>query len=72
MIDTLAKYVLDDGFTFEQVIMERGWGNPLFGFLFDLGSKEHTYYVWWIYSFDQGGTLQSWRTEPLIMITGSG
>eukprot|EP00253_Pinus_taeda_P014345 PITA_14345 len=68
----MAMYVLDDGCPFEQAIMERGRGNPLFGFLFDLGSKEHTYYVWRLYSFAQGDTLQRWRTEPFIMITGSG
>ncbi|XP_057949874.1 protein RRC1 isoform X2 [Malania oleifera] len=72
MIDTMALYVLDGGCAFEQAIMERGRGNPLFNFLFELGSKEHTYYVWRLYSFAQGDTLQRWRTEPFIMITGSG
>ncbi|KAK1417788.1 hypothetical protein QVD17_26922 [Tagetes erecta] len=33
---------------------------------------EHTYYVWRLYSFAQGDTLHRWRTEPFIMITGSG
>ncbi|PIN11907.1 putative splicing regulator [Handroanthus impetiginosus] len=72
VIDTMALYVLDGGCAFEQAIMERGRGNPLFSFLFDLGSKEHTYYVWRLYSFAQGDTLQRWRTEPFIMIAGSG
>ncbi|KAK4786488.1 hypothetical protein SAY86_003177 [Trapa natans] len=72
VIDTMALYVLDGGCTFEQAIMERGRGKPLFSFLFDLGSKEHTYYIWRLYSFAQGDTLQRWRTEPFIMITGSG
>ncbi|KAK8343195.1 hypothetical protein V6Z12_A08G284600 [Gossypium hirsutum] len=72
VIDTMALYVLDGGCAFEQAIMERGRGNPLFSFLFELGSKEHTYYVWRLYSFAQGDTLQRWRTEPFIMITGSG
>ncbi|KAI5419066.1 protein RRC1 [Lathyrus oleraceus] len=72
VIDTMALYVLDGGCAFEQAIMERGRGNPLFSFLFVLGSKEHTYYVWRLYSFAQGDTLQRWRTEPFIMITGSG
>ncbi|CDP07871.1 unnamed protein product [Coffea canephora] len=72
VIDTMALYVLDGGCAFEQAIMERGRGNPLFGFLFELGSQEHTYYVWRLYSFAQGDTLQRWRTEPFIMITGSG
>ncbi|KAL9265351.1 RRC1-like protein [Drosera capensis] len=72
VIDTLALYVLDGGCAFEQAIMERGRGNPLFAFLFAPGSKEHTYYMWRLYSFAQGDTLQRWRTEPFIMITGSG
>lgn len=72
VIDTLALYVLDDGCAFEQAIMERGRNHSLFKFLFDLGSKDHTYYVWRLYSFAQGDTLQRWRTEPFIMITGSG
>ncbi|ESQ41030.1 hypothetical protein EUTSA_v10012641mg [Eutrema salsugineum] len=72
VIDTMALNVLDGGCAFEQAIMERGRGNPLFNFLFELGSKEHTYYVWRLYSFAQGDTLQRWRTEPYIMITGSG
>ncbi|GMH20336.1 hypothetical protein Nepgr_022177 [Nepenthes gracilis] len=72
IIDTMALYVLDGGCAFEQAIMERGRGNPLFNFLFELGSKEHTYYVWRLYSFAQGDTLQRWRTEPFIMISGSG
>ncbi|XP_060208333.1 protein RRC1-like isoform X2 [Lycium barbarum] len=72
VIDTMALYVLDGGCAFEQAIMERGRGNPLFSFLFELGSKEHTYYVWRLYSFAQGDTLQRWRTVPFIMITGSG
>ncbi|XP_076955818.1 protein RRC1-like isoform X2 [Bidens hawaiensis] len=72
VIDTMALYVLDGGCAFEQAIMERVRGNPLFSFLFELGSKEHTYYVWRLYSFAQGDTLQRWRTEPFIMITGSG
>ncbi|XP_050220458.1 protein RRC1-like isoform X2 [Mercurialis annua] len=72
VIDAMALYVLDGGCAFEQAIMVRGRGNPLFNFLFELGSKEHTYYVWRLYSFAQGDTLQRWRTEPFIMITGSG
>ncbi|KAL7150663.1 hypothetical protein ABFS83_05G129400 [Erythranthe nasuta] len=72
VIDTMALYVLDGGCAFEQAIMERGRGNPLFSFLFELGSEGHSYYVWRLYSFAQGDTLQRWRTEPFIMITGSG
>ncbi|KAF6176513.1 hypothetical protein GIB67_007896 [Kingdonia uniflora] len=72
VIDTMALYILDGGCAFEQAIMERGRGHQLFKFLFELGSKEHTYYMWRVYSFSQGDTLQRWRTEPFIMITGCG
>ncbi|PWA49521.1 RNA recognition motif (RRM)-containing protein [Artemisia annua] len=72
VIDKMALYVLDGGCAFEQAVMERVRGNPLFSFLFELGSKEHTYYVWRLYSFAQGDTMHRWRTEPFIMITGSG
>lgn len=60
VIDTMALYVLDGGCAFEQAIMERGRGNPLFSFLFELGSKEHTYYVWRLYSYAQVNLLQLW------------
>ena len=53
VIDTMALHVLDGGCAFEQAVMERGRGNPIFDFLFDLKSKEHTYYVWRLYSFAQ-------------------
>ncbi|XP_019054809.1 PREDICTED: U2 snRNP-associated SURP motif-containing protein-like [Nelumbo nucifera] len=53
VIDTMALFVLYGGCAFEQAVMERGRGNPLFNFLFELGSKEHTYYVWRLYSFAQ-------------------
>jgi U2-associated protein SR140 len=57
VIDTMALHVLDGGCAFEQAIMERGRGNSLFSFLFDLKSKEHTYYVWRLYSFAQVSTV---------------
>ncbi|KAJ0965811.1 hypothetical protein J5N97_026949 [Dioscorea zingiberensis] len=64
VIDTMALHVLDGGCAFEQAVMERGRGNPLFNFLFELGSKEHTYYVWRLYSFAQvciRGSLFRWK-----------
>ena len=45
VIDKMALYVLDGGCAFEQAVTEWVRGNPLFSFLFELGSKEHTYYV---------------------------
>ncbi len=65
VIDTMALYVLDGGCAFEQAIMERGRGNPLFKFLFELGSKEHTYYVWRLYSFAQVHPL-TWLSSSVF------
>ena len=59
VIDTTAMFVLDDGCAFEQAIMERGRGKPLFKFLFDLTSMEHTYYIWRLYSFAQVSIFSS-------------
>lgn len=70
VIDTTAMFVLDDGCAFEQAIMERGRGKPLFNFLFDLTSNEHTYYIWRLYSFAQVSShflLQP--REPKIQFT---
>ncbi|MCH82778.1 U2 snRNP-associated SURP motif-containing protein-like, partial [Trifolium medium] len=77
VIDTMALYVLDGGCAFEQAIMERGRGNPLFNFLFVLGSKEHTYYVWRLYSFAQacivsGIAKASWKCYSLQRLLKSG
>jgi U2-associated protein SR140 len=63
VIDTMALNVLDGGCAFEQAIMERGRGNPLFNFLFELASKEHTYYVWRLYSFAQMDTTPFAETK---------
>lgn len=65
VIDTMALHVLDGGCGFEQAIMERGRGNPLFSFLFELVSKEHTYYVWRLYSFAQ---VYHVRLLPLMVL----
>ncbi|KAG0472334.1 hypothetical protein HPP92_016880 [Vanilla planifolia] len=76
VIDTMALYVLDGGCAFEQAIMERG-GNPLFNFLFELDPKNILIMCGDSiplprYDVLKGDTLQRWRTEPFIMITGSG
>lgn len=43
-IDTVACYVLRDGCSFEQALMEREMGNPEYAFLFQLDLPEHLYY----------------------------
>ena len=43
VIDIMALYVLDGGCAFEQAIMERGRGNPLFNFFLSLDQRStHT------------------------------
>lgn len=72
VIDTMALHVLDGGCAFEQAVMERGRGNPLFNFLFDLRSKEHTYYVWRLYSFAQVNiTFKIFNLLLLSLISGN-
>lgn len=68
----MALHVLDGGCAFEQAVMERGRGNPLFNFLFDLRSKEHTYYVWRLYSFAQVNiTFKIFNLLLLSLISGN-
>jgi len=50
LIDSMALYVLKDGCEFEQLMMMEQQGRPEFSFLFDLGSPEHLYYRWRLYS----------------------
>jgi U2-associated protein SR140 len=68
VIDTTAMYVLDDNCAFEQAIMQRGRGKPLFSFLFDLASNDHTYYIWRLYSFAQVSSLTK---DRLITISNN-
>ena len=42
-------------------------GNPLFNFLHDTQSPDHTYYRWRTYSLAQGDDLQQFRTAPFQM-----
>ncbi|KFM28327.1 U2 snRNP-associated SURP motif-containing protein [Auxenochlorella protothecoides] len=71
VIDAVAYYVIRDGCSFEQVVMERELGNPEFAFLLDTTSAEHAYYRWRLFSLASGDSLRSWRVEPFLMVEES-
>lgn len=70
LIDTLARYVAEDGYVFERAVMEQQRDTDDFKFLFDTDCPEHRYYRWRVFSLAQGDTLSRWRTDPFIMIAG--
>ncbi|CAD7701765.1 unnamed protein product [Ostreobium quekettii] len=70
IVDLLASYVLRDGCAFEQVVMEREVGNPMFSFLFDLQSPEHAYYRWKLFSLAEDDSMRSWQIDPFVMVAG--
>lgn len=61
VIDAVAYYVIRDGCSFEQVVMERELGNPEFAFLLDTTSAEHAYYRWRLFSLASGDSLRRWQ-----------
>jgi len=65
--DTLAGFVACDGMGIEGLIKEKEHGNPLFQFLFDTRSRDHTYYRWRCFSLAMGDTIEKWRAEPFQM-----
>jgi U2-associated protein SR140 len=71
IIDALAYYVVQDGFAFEQLVMENECDNPEFKFLYDNSSPDHIYYRWRIFSLANGDTLKSWRVDPFLMFSRS-
>eukprot|EP00923_Selenidium_pygospionis_P044316 GHVN01076590.1.p1 GENE.GHVN01076590.1~~GHVN01076590.1.p1 ORF type:complete len:779 (+),score=149.45 GHVN01076590.1:543-2879(+) len=70
IIQCLARYVSEDGHPFEQQIMEKEKDNELFSFLYDQGSDDNIYYRWMVFTYGQGDTPKSWRTEPFPITFG--
>jgi U2-associated protein SR140 len=68
IIDTLARFVMEDGTDLEQLILEAEHHNPEFEFLRDVDSPEHMYYRWRLYSLCNSDSMSKWRTEPFVMI----
>tara|TARA_B110000977_G_scaffold103553_1_gene135128 strand:- start:3172 stop:5052 length:1881 start_codon:yes stop_codon:yes gene_type:complete len=70
LIDTTARYVAEDGYLFENAVMDRERDNGDFLFLFHDTAPERSYYKWRMFSLSQGDSLAKWRVEPFSMIAG--
>jgi U2-associated protein SR140 len=76
-ISTVASYIAKDGMSMEKRLWEEEMGNPLFNFLTlenacEQQRKENIFYRWRVYSFSQGDTFSTWRTEPFVMFHPNG
>lgn len=71
VIDTLVRFIMEDGTDLEQLLLEAEHSNPEFDFLRDVDSPEHMYYRWKLYSLCNDDSMSAWRTEPFVMIEGS-
>ena len=67
-IDITAAYVAEDGEVFERALKAREATNEEYRFLFDECSQAHAYYAWRVFAFAQSDGLETWRTEPFVMI----
>lgn len=72
LISTMAMGVIDCSCAYKEEIMGRGHDSPLIILLVDLRLKDHTYYVWKVYSFSQEKPLQRQQIGPFTMVTKSG
>jgi U2-associated protein SR140 len=71
IIDTLARFILEDGTNLEQLILENEHRNPEYAFLRDVDSPEHMYYRWRLYSLCNADSMSKWRADPFVMIEGA-
>ncbi|CAI7723106.1 U2 snRNP-associated SURP motif-containing protein, putative [Plasmodium vivax] len=70
IIDLLAKYVTEEGYTFEEAIKRNEKDNPVFTFLFNTSDLFY-YYKWRVFSFAQGDSYKNWRADPFQMFENS-
>ncbi|KAK9797001.1 hypothetical protein WJX73_002827 [Symbiochloris irregularis] len=68
--DALASYVNRDGCAFEQAVVAVQAENPDFSFLYEVGSPDHAYYRWRLFSLASGDSMRSWRVEPFELVEG--
>lgn len=66
----MAKYVSEDGHLFEEQIKEREANNETYNFLREHGTPENNYYRWLVFTYGQGDSTKSWRTEPFPITFG--
>lgn len=76
-ISKVATYVAKDGSDVEMRLCNEERGNPLFNFLTledadEQQRQDHLFYRWRVYSFCQGDTFSTWRTDPFVMFYPNG
>mmetsp|Transcript_13071 Transcript_13071/g.20312 ORF Transcript_13071/g.20312 Transcript_13071/m.20312 type:complete len:671 (-) Transcript_13071:54-2066(-) len=75
-ISNVASSVAMDGPSTEQRLLEERKGDPDYSFLDsnteadEKTRQENYFYRWRVYSFRQGDTRHSWRSEPFQMVSG--
>lgn len=69
-IDRLARYVSQEGFSFEKLIMQRESPEGMFDFLFYHDSPENIYYRWRTFAFAQRDNFKVWRTQTFRVYEG--
>jgi len=78
-ISTVASFIAKDGSSIEDRLLKIEAGNPLFSFAQEDDKSvsmevrnERIFYRWRVFSFSQGDSHFSWRTEPFVMIQPGG
>jgi len=78
-ISTVASFVAKDGEQLERTLAQREAQNPAFSFLATLPpdanenqKHEHVFYKWRVYSFCQGDSFHTWRSEPFQIFSQDG
>eukprot|EP00434_Breviolum_minutum_P037658 symbB.v1.2.033400.t2/scaffold4144.1/size43914/2 len=69
-IDRLARYVSQEGYQFEKLIMQRESPEGMFDFLFHHDSPENIYYRWRMFAFTQRDNFKVWRTQTFRIYEG--
>lgn len=78
-ITTIASFVAKDGSVLEELLRKRKSSNGNFAFLQEhndatdrVSTEERIFYRWRVFSFTQGDGINSWRTEPFVMVLPNG
>jgi U2-associated protein SR140 len=77
LISVVASYVARDGMAVERRLCSEEEDIARFNFLTldnadEQQRKEYLFYRWRVYSFAQGDTYSSWRTDPFVMFHPNG
>lgn len=78
-ITTIASFVAKDGSVLEELLRTRKSSDANFAFLQEhndatdrVRTEERIFYRWRVFSFTQGDGINSWRTEPFVMVLPNG